>query len=239
LARLLRQLHDCPGGRSSGWLVSWCTNNHMGYKGICLRGATMNVRNLTVIVVGMFVIATAAIAQNQGAKGSDKPGDADAMMARMHKAEPGSAHQQLGKRAGDWTTASKLIPKAGEKPMESNGRVKIQPILGGRFLSEETVPQGKGPTALKLWGYNNGSNKYEAVWTWTLSTSIMTLNGESDDGGRTVRYIGPYDDENGDRRTLEITTRQIDDDHFSVEIRGKNPDGTPAAAVETTYSRAK
>ncbi|HEU4387332.1 MAG TPA: DUF1579 family protein [Blastocatellia bacterium] len=160
--------------------------------------------------------------------------------ADIKAATPGAAHQLLLKRVGEYTTTSRFtIP--GSAPTESTGTARISAALDGRFLVEENSGSllGAPIRGLRYYGYNNGSGKYEAIWTYTMSTAIMTLVGTSADGGKTVSYTATHDDANGAKQTLYVTTKQIDDDNFVEQIHGVNPDGTRGATVETTYVRRK
>lgn len=168
------------------------------------------------------------------------PSDAE-MKAMMADATPGPAHKQLAKLVGNWTTASKLMPAPGVPAVESSGTARLSMALGERFLVEETSGEmmGQSVTGWRMTGYHNAAKKYEAVWTWTQATSMLTMTGTSADGGKTITYNGSFDDAKGARTRLQIGTKLLDDDHFEVTIKGKNPDGSEGATVITTYTRKK
>jgi hypothetical protein len=111
--------------------------------------------------------------------------------------------------------------------------------LDGRFLVEEDSGNfaGQPSKGFKMIGYNNASKRYEGIWTYTMSTAIMTLNGTSADGGKTVSFAASFDNEGGLKEKLNIFLRKIDDDHFVVDLRGTMPDGKPGPRLETTYTR--
>jgi len=88
-------------------------------------------------------------------------------------------------------------------------------------------------------GYNNASERYEGIWTYTMSTAIMTLNGTSADGGKTVSFAASFDNEGKVKEKLNIVMRQIDHDHFVADLRGTMPDGKLGPRLETTYTRKK
>jgi hypothetical protein len=124
-------------------------------------------------------------------------------------------------------------------PQESTGKAKITSVLGGRFVMDESsgTMMGQPYTSIKLDGYNNVTNKYEAVWTYTMSTSQMNMTGTSRDGGKTIEYVATYDTPGGGKATMNITARTIDDNQFVIEMIGKNSDGSPGGKMETTYTR--
>jgi hypothetical protein len=152
-------------------------------------------------------------------------------------AKPGPVHERLAKRAGEYTTATKFTMAPGAQPVETTGTAKLKVVLGGRFLHEENAGSmmGQAYEGGRLWGYNNGTKLYEAVWTYTNSTSMLTMTGKSDDGGKTVIYKGSYDEGGGPER-LTITVKEIDADRFSIEIKGEGED---AAVMESLYTRKK
>ena len=156
-------------------------------------------------------------------------------------ANPGSVHQQLSKRIGNYKTSTKFTMQPGGPATESSGTAKITGALGGRFIIEENSGtfMGEAITGLRLTGYNNATKQYEACWTYTMSTAILTLTGTSADNGKTVTLRGSFSDEGGTRQNLKVNTRQLDADHFVVELIGETPDGKDGPVLATTYTRIK
>jgi hypothetical protein len=159
----------------------------------------------------------------------------------MQSAMPGAEHNGLAKLAGEYTTATKLFMQPGASPAESTGTAKLSMTLDGRFLVEDDTGtfMGQSIKGFKMVGYNNASKRYEGVWTYTMATGIMTLNGTSTDGGKTLTFAATFDGEGGKKETLQIVMKQNDDDHFVVELSGNMPDGKPGPRLVTTYSRKK
>jgi hypothetical protein len=183
------------------------------------------VRDLTLASAMLWLCAMAATAQ-------DKPQD---------PGTPGSIHQHMAQCAGDYTTETRFVMKPGEKGEASTGTAKITVVLGGRFLQEEAsgTMMGQPYTSLKLMGYNNGTEQFEAVWTYTRSTGIMNLTGKSSDGGKTVNWTATYEQKKGEKTTLHVDTKHLSKDQFVVELFSKNPDGSRGPTMETTYTRKK
>jgi hypothetical protein len=191
--------------------------------------------------------AKAATDSRPAGKDDKQPGGVPAgemtpeMKAAMEAMLPGPAHEKLAKLAGEWTTRSKLaVP--GQPPEETEGTSKIAVVMDGRFIHQEDsgTMMGMPVKSAKLMGFNNGSKKYEAVWTYSLGTNMMTMTGTSDDGGKTIKCSASFDNEMGVKETLNVTYKLSDDDHFTVVLDGgKMPDGTPGPTMETTYTRKK
>jgi hypothetical protein len=157
----------------------------------------------------------------------------------MANTMPGAPHGALAKLAGEYTTATKAFFQPGAPPQDSTGEAKLRMMLDGRFLAEDDSGNFMGqPTrGFKMIGYNNASKRYEGIWTYTMSTSIMTLRGTSKDDGKTITFEGSFDDQSGIK--LDIVMRQTGDDGFVVDMSGKTPDGKPGPRLVTTYTRKK
>jgi Protein of unknown function (DUF1579) len=182
------------------------------------------IRLLILGAVGVLLAAPAARTQDKG-----KPPD-----------DPGPIHKELARRAGEYVTVSKFSLKPGEPPMESKGNAKIKSVVDGRFLLEEHTGTmlGKPYTGLRLLGYNNATKKYEATWTYSMATGMMSLSGTGTDG-RTIEWVASYVDPQGEKQTLYVLTRFVDDDQFTVELYSKTPDGAQGVSMKTTYRRKK
>ena len=149
---------------------------------------------------------------------------------------PGPAHHQLARMAGDYTFTSKFL-MPGAPATETAGTAKLEMQLDGRFLREENsgTMAGQPYRGLRYYGHNNATNKYEGMWTWTMSTALMFLSGSSSDGGKTIDWTATCDDETGVRQSLHIIMRRDGDDRFVIRIEGR--DGGPT--LEETYTRKK
>lgn len=211
----------------------------------------MGTHRVLVSVLLIGLVASTAWAQDKPAtppKGEDRPAAQDPhgemspeMKAAMAAMQPGPAHEKLAKLAGDWTVLSKLT-MPGAPAEETTGAARIVVVMGGRFIHEEATGTMHGMefSSAKLLGYNNGSKKYEGIWTYTMGTAIMSLNGTSDDDGKTVKCTATWDNEIGVKESMTITYRFTDDDHFSIAMdAGKMPDGSAGPVLELAYTRKK
>jgi hypothetical protein len=180
-----------------------------------------------------------AIAEAQPAQNPPSSRDMQSRMQQaLAAAQPGPQHAQLMKLAGDYTTTQTFYTP-GSQPQESTGTAKLKAILGGRFLEEDNSGQSFGQpySGLRLYGYNNGSKQYEAIWIYDGSTAILVLDGSTDDNGKTVRYSGAFLGPTGEKQTLRVTISKNDADHFTVKLLGESPGGM--STLETVYTRIK
>jgi hypothetical protein len=74
---------------------------------------------------------------------------------------------------------------------------------------------------------------------YTGSTGLMRLVGTSKDDGKTVEYTATFEQGNGQKMTLSVAQRFVDDDTIVVELVAKNPDGSKGPTLETTYKRKR
>jgi hypothetical protein len=191
------------------------------------------MKRCKLIALGICVIYAITIGYS-AARGTEAISRADA-------ATPGPVHAQLAKRAGEYTTVTKFSMQPGGQATESKGTAKITVILDGRFLLEEDAGMFMGqPTkGIRIWGYDNGTKQYESSWMYTGSTGIMRLTGNSDDGGKTIKFVATFNDESGTKQTFDAALRFLDEDRFVVGLYAKMPDGKAGPTFDTTYTRKK
>ena len=194
-------------------------------------------RLLMIFATSLLVLGSASGQSQKQPRPKHPPTDSD-MQREMQSAIPGPAHKRLAALAGDYSTSTKFYIQPSDKPAESIGSATIKSVLDGMFLLEENSGtfMGQPMSGMRLLGYNNASKRYEAIWTYTMSTAILNMTGTSNDDGKTINFTASWD-EGGTRQALQVTTKQIDDDQFSVEMSSKAADGKPGPRFVTTYTR--
>jgi hypothetical protein len=199
----------------------------------------------TLLTAAIFLTIAAITTQVASQSGKDKPRPQPPAKPQEHEHEhdltaalPGPEHELLGKYVGEFTTKSTFsTPDMPEQPPVI-GSSKITSDLGGRFF----LDQSSGTTMDQPYesrhytGYNKTMKRFEAVWTWTNDTGMLNMTGASDDGGRTINWAGSFTNAQGAKQTLKAVTRHVDDDHFTLELRGE---GEHAPVMITEYARKK
>jgi len=190
----------------------------------------------TLLFAALLLFAAPSYAQahsdqKQEAASADKPSPS----------KPGPEQAFLAKRAGEYTRAVKFLGQPGADAPAGTGSSRISVVLDGRFIQEENNDTvfGRPVLGLRLWGYNNVTKQYEAVWTYTMSTAILMLTGTSSDSGKTIEYTSTSGTPGGNDAPLHARVRQMSDDQFVVTLWSAGPDGKEAAFQETTYTRKK
>jgi hypothetical protein len=199
---------------------------------------------LTPVRLGMLTTmavacALAALAQQEPAKQPDSAAHGPQSSPAGAKAE--TPQQFLAKRAGEWARVIRFVGQADGQSEPFSGSAKMSPIHGGRFLLEEynDVVFGKPVTGTRLFGYNTATGEYEAAFTNTSSSAILMLKGTSKDGGKVVDYSGESATTNGNRFTLNVRVRQVDEDKIVMTFSMTGADGKSNTFQETTYLRKK
>ena len=192
---------------------------------------------LVVVTVATVLLAVSAFAQGHADQKQE-----GALADRPSPSKPGPEQAYLAKRAGEYMRSVKFLgqPNADGTPA-GTGSAKISVILDGRFIQEENNDTvfGRPVSGMRLWGYNNVTKQYEAVWTYTMSTAITMLTGTSSDGGKTIELTSTSGASSGNNNPLHALVRQVTDDQFVVTLSTAGPDGKEAAFQETTYTRKK
>lgn len=191
----------------------------------------------TISWLWLGTVAFALLSAAGGARAEEKKNQS--RMPSRASAEPGPVHQQMSMLAGEWTTVTKMRMGPDAKPQESEGKATLSMILDGRFLRDESTGKfmGRDVKSLKIYGYNTEARRFEGVWMYTQSNAIMTLTGTTEDDGKTVNWAASVEGPGG-KMDFRIVTRVQDEDHFTVEMHAKGPDGKDIS-FETVYTRKK
>src|ERR1700685_3699735 len=191
-----------------------------------------------LLVAFLLLPATAVLVQDRSPQRSETAPDAH---QTADATKPGLEQEFLAKRAGEYTRTVKFVAQPNADANASTGTSKISVALGGRFIAEKNNDTvfGRPVSGTRIYGFNNITKQYEAVWMYTGSTAMIFLTGTSSDGGKTIDFNGMTQNLRGGKVPLHATMRQIDDNQFVVTLMSAGADGKEAAFQETTYTRKK
>ncbi len=154
---------------------------------------------------------------------------------------PVEAHDRLKPFVGAFKAEVKMWMGPGD-PQVSTGVMNNSFDLGGRFLRQVyTGDQAEGPfpdfEGRGFWGYNTTTNEYEGFWIDTASTMMQTERGQVDDAGRVWTMIGSMATPDGGSWDKRSVITLVDDDHHSMEMYFRGPDGNENKGMEIQYTR--
>jgi len=144
-----------------------------------------------------------------------------AMNAWMELRNPGEHHKHLAALVGEWTSDITMWMEPGAAPMVEKGSTEVRFILGGRFLewTHSGVFGGMPFEARQIDGYNNGDQRYEAIWADNFGTLILHYTGECEDDGKVRTMHTEFSDPMGGEG--KISNRLLftwqDEDHVLFE----------------------
>lgn len=164
------------------------------------------------------------------------------MMEIMTKyATPGEHHKHLEQLVGAWDTTSRFWMAPGAPPMESVGKARHKPILGGRFvrLTYEGDFAGLAFTGEGTVGYDKFKNKYVETWIDSFGTMTLVATGECDGQGQVRIVRGDVDDLLAGKPSWFRSVYRFDGpDRYTLEMWGPGPDGKEFRMFEIVHTRA-
>jgi hypothetical protein len=193
------------------------------------------------VLLAALLLIFSAVAVSAQDKSPQKPEATPDAHQTPDATKPGPEQELLAKRAGEYTRTIKFVAQPNADANASSGTSKISVALGGRFIVEENNDTvfGRPVSGTRIYGFNNLTKQYEAVWIYTGSTAMIFLTGTSTDSGKTIDLSGTTQNAHGGTIPLHAILRQIDDTQFVVTLMSAGPDGQQAAFQETTYTRKK
>jgi hypothetical protein len=149
------------------------------------------------IACALAVVASLAMAEAQNTQSAGQPEfklppgwTAEDMEACMLAATPGEEHKKLAAAAGTWHGKVTMWMAPDTEPMPaSDCTAKITSIMDGRFTKCEWSGEmpGMGPyNGFGLYGFDNVTKKYTAIWIDNHGTSIMRGEGERSANGKVL-----------------------------------------------------
>jgi len=181
----------------------------------------------------VLLISTPSIAQeNEDEMAAEQ-------QAWMEYMTPGPMHEMLMKASGEWKSVSKFWMDPSGEPMVSEGAVKFEMILGGRYMksTHTGTMMGMPFEGIFLQGYDNATNEFTAIWIDNMGTGTSVAKGKYDEASKSIMYEGSMVDP---MSKLELKYKQsvkfLDDNHHLVEMFMDN-NGTEFKMMETDITR--
>jgi hypothetical protein len=186
-----------------------------------MKKKTLFAAASVAVACALAVVASLAIAETQTTQAAGQvefqlpPGwTAADMEACMLAGTPGEEHKKLAEAAGTWHGKTTMWMAPDTEPMPaSECTAKITPIMDGRFTKCEWSGEmpGMGPyNGFGLYGFDNVTKKYTAIWIDNHGTGIMQGEGDRSADGKvfTLTYIHscPITKKPAEIRSVETVT---------------------------------
>lgn len=192
------------------------------------------MRSLLHLLLGISLVSV-AISLGAAVRGAGEKSHEASSGYALAPSTNGAPDAFLAERQGEYFTRTRFLDHPSEPEMI--GTARITPMLGGKFIREETSTEAYGAhSEVRLYGYDHLNSQYQAVWMDSTSQRMQMMTGTSLNEGKTVIYsgwtgvtcIGPSH--------LLIKIHQLDKDDFVVTMM-TDSGGKATAFQETSYTR--
>ncbi len=141
--------------------------------------------------------------------------------AWMDYMTPGPMHEMMAGSVGEWKSKNTFWMDPAGEPMVSEGTVKFEMIMGGRYMksTHKGMVMGMPFTGMMLQAYDNATKEFIAIWIDNLGTGMSVSKGTYDEGTRILKSKGTMiDPMSGKEVYYRQTIQLIDDNHQVVEM---------------------
>ncbi len=141
--------------------------------------------------------------------------------AWMDYMTPGPMHEMMAESVGEWKTKTTFWMDPAGEPMVSEGTVKFELIMGGRYMksNHKGMVMGMPFTGMMLQAYDNATKEFIAIWIDNLGTGMSVSKGTYDESTKTLNSTGTMiDPVSGKESHYRQTVQLIDDNHQVVEM---------------------
>jgi hypothetical protein len=148
-------------------------------------------------------------------------------------------HQAMAKQVGSYSAQIKSWQAPGTDPVIELGTTKRSLILDGRVLIEDfdSTMMGQSFQGHGMRGYDNVTGKHWSTWNDSMSTGIMTSEGDCD-GQMTCTFVGSWvEPVNKKTITSRMVSRWTGPDTEIFEMYVPGADGKEFRMMEITYTR--
>ena len=185
----------------------------------------------------------AALASPAAAQDKKKAADEKAAMEAWQKAmTPGEGQKKLEPLVGTFDAKVRTWMDPSKPPDDTAGTSVNTWVLGDRWvqMKYEGVFLGETFSGIGYTGYDNVTKKYQGSWMDTASTGMMLSSGTMDAAGKVLTFKATTSDPaTGQVTTADEKVTIADNDHHTLEMWGKGPDGKTFKMMEIQYTRKK
>ena len=147
--------------------------------------------------------------------------------------KPTEEHQGLAKMEGDWDAVMK------SEYGESKGTATYKMQDGGLWLASEFKMNDDSFSGHGIDGYDVAKKKFIGIWTDSVSTTPMIMEGTWDDAEKMMTMTGKGPGPDGKPATFKSIGKHPDDDHMTFELFVTSPAGPETKMLSIEYTRKK
>ena len=143
------------------------------------------------------------------------------MKAWMEYMTPGTTHEMIAKSNGTWKAKMTMWMMPGSEPMQSEGMMTNEMILGGRYQKSTFKGDfmGMPMEGMSLLAYDNASKEFYSIWIDNMGTGMMMSKGKYDESTKVVDMRGTYvDPMTGKEEPFRQTMKEVDDNNQAMEM---------------------
>ena len=169
--------------------------------------------------------------------GMGEEGEIDMMAEMMRLATPDKHHEALGIMVGNWKAHTSFIMDPSQPPMEGEGTMSAEWVLGGRYIhtSFKMDFMGEPFEGIGYLGYDIAHEEYNSIWMDSMSTKISLFTGGEEEGDALVMK-GIATTPMGDN-PMKIETSFPDENTMVDKMYDQMPDGSWFNSGTITYTR--
>ena len=141
--------------------------------------------------------------------------------AWMDYMTPGPMHEMMAASVGEWKTKNTFWMDPAGEPMESEGTMSVEMIMGGRYTksTHKGMVMGMPFTGMNLQAYDNATKEFIAVWIDNLGTGLSVSHGTYDEASKTLNFTGTMvDPMSGNEIEYRQTVQLINNNKHVMEM---------------------
>jgi len=156
--------------------------------------------------------------------------------------KPTPEHERLAKDVGTWdATVKSWMRGPDSEPLVSQGVEVVKLLPGGLWVHTEFTGKfgDQGFHGLGQTGYDTRKGKYVGTWVDSMSTDIMTMEGDYDSATRTATFYAKGTDPAGKAYDAKMVAKNENDDNrvFTMSMKSDETKGEYVKMMEITYKR--
>jgi hypothetical protein len=199
----------------------------------------------TLLLILSLLLAVGAAQAQDKKKPAAMPSQEEMMKRWQAFMTPGAEHKALAEMVGSWNLESKYwVAGPGQgQPEVSTGSSEYSMAMDGRYLIERTsaTMMGRPFTGMGITGYDNFKKKFVGAWIDDMGTSILTMEGTMESGGKSLVMWGTMDEPGtGEKnKRVKYVWTFTDKDTRTFEAFDVDTYGDKAPMMSMTYTRKK